>query len=116
MLKGLFLDDERMPEDVKWVLYPKDVDWVIVRDYSEFVEECTSKDFDIVSFDHDLGHVRDYKSGYECVKFLVELLFDEKLKVVPTTYFHSKNPIGKKNMSLYWKNAIKEYKDLCSQY
>ena len=28
---GVFLDDERNPEDVKWVKYPANVDWCVVR-------------------------------------------------------------------------------------
>lgn len=115
-MKGLFLDDERMPEDVTWVQYPKDVQWTIVRNYAEFVEEVSKQNFDIISFDHDLGMETHYKSGYECVKFLVELLLDDLLENIPSCFFHSQNPVGRKNMALYWKQAKKEYQCLNSQF
>ena len=39
----LFLDDERFPRQVTWVLLPTnfDPDWVIVRTYDQFVEHIT---------------------------------------------------------------------------
>lgn len=35
-IKGLFLDDERVPQDVTWIKYPENVEWVVVRSYDEF--------------------------------------------------------------------------------
>ena len=35
MLKGLFLDDERNPEDVTWIKYPDNIEWIVVRDSAE---------------------------------------------------------------------------------
>ena len=32
-IKGLFLDDERVPQDVTWVNYPKNIEWTVVRSY-----------------------------------------------------------------------------------
>jgi len=56
---GIFLDDERKPEDVTWVKYEEDIEWVIVRSYSEFVSELRKLFFNtenelVISFDHDL--------------------------------------------------------------
>ena len=56
-MKGLFLDDERNPEDVTWIDYPESIDWKVVRSYSEFFYEFHRSDFQVISFDHD---IQDY--------------------------------------------------------
>ena len=38
----LFLDDERMPHDIKWAKLPVIYNWEIVRNYNEFVEYVTT--------------------------------------------------------------------------
>lgn len=40
---NLFLDDIRMPEDVSWVKLPKNIEWVIVRNYKEFRKTILNK-------------------------------------------------------------------------
>lgn len=54
MPKGLFLDDERNHQDVTWIQYPEDVEWTVVRTFSEFVRATSGQVFDLISFDHDL--------------------------------------------------------------
>ena len=106
---GLFLDDERNPCDVKWIKLPEGVEWTIVRNFGEFTQAIESNEitFDVISFDHDLGDTP--KSGQDCVKWLANRMFDLKLESIPKCYFHSKNPVGLGNMSVYWKNAVKEF-------
>ena len=57
----LFLDDVRVPYDVFRMyinpLYENDSDWVIVRNYYEFVNYITKFGRpDFISFDHDLSY------------------------------------------------------------
>lgn len=105
---GIFLDDERFPHDVKWIEYPKHVDWIIVRDYWDFVYVIRDSYCDnyFVSFDHDLMCFDDDKeyTGMDCLKWLIGYCVDNN-KQIPVAYFHTKNPIGEKNM--------KEYYDFC---
>ena len=52
----LFLDDERNVSDVTWVSLPRNVNWVVVRNYDEFVKTITSFGLpEYVTFDHDLA-------------------------------------------------------------
>lgn len=106
----IYLDDERTPIDKNWI---------IVRDYYQFVETVMKiglPNIDIISLDHDLGdsaigeyyrsgrHNReiDYsriteKTGYDCAKWLTDLALDKK-EDLPLVYTHSKNPSGCQNI------------------
>lgn len=97
----IFLDDEREPVDY--------LDWVIVRDYSDFVTTVlyATEDIDYISFDHDLGE--DSLSGFECVKWLVNLDMERRGNILLPTfswYVHSQNPVGAKNINLYLDNYL----------
>lgn len=128
---NLFLDDIRMPDDVVWVKLPQ-VEWIIVRNYNEFVKEVLTNGIpNIVSFDHDLGfeHQRDYfnvqknpdkiidplklnykkykeKTGYDAAKWLVEYCIDKNVSF-PEYYIHSMNPIGARNIESYIQCYLK---------
>lgn len=112
MKKGLFLDDERMPSDVgPWMVYPENnVHWVVVRNYQSFVCEAQKQIFDFYSFDHDLQDFSDplkEKTGMDCIRFLVEHFIE--YDIFPNNvqcFFHTQNPIGKKNMKGYWDNFV----------
>lgn len=89
----IYLDDMRTPVDKNWV---------VVRDYSEFVSKVSEvglENIDIISLDHDLGdtamgeyfrnvaknYVLDYsnieeKTGYDCCKWLVNYFYDKNPK------------------------------------
>ena len=110
ILKKLFLDDIRNPNSI----YPdtKNKDWDIVRNYNEFVDYIIKNGMpDFISFDHDLGignNVSDYeeKTGYDCVKYLVE-------NEIPVKDYriHSMNPVGKENLKCLlnnWKLVCKK--------
>lgn len=106
---GLFLDDERNPEDVTWVDYPDDIEWYVVRRMNDFLFVIMTCEFDYISFDHDIN---DYNlldkenTGYDCLKQLVDWLIASGFKT-PKCFFHTQNPVGKKNMEAYYNNFIK---------
>lgn len=85
----LYLDDIRTPIDK---------DWIVVRDYYEFVKKVNEigiPNIEIVSLDHDLGdtaikeyfdnvapnYTLDYnniqeKTGYDAIKFMISLFYN----------------------------------------
>jgi len=117
----LFLDDERNPLDVKWVIIPLGP-WVIVRNYKDFVKTITTQGLPtFISFDHDLAdeQVHDYmvqgrfsgklnydsykeKTGMDCAKWLVEYCLDKKL-TLPNYVVHSMNSVGVTNITALLK-------------
>lgn len=118
----LFLDDIRDPRVC--VSYMKgnagfakyfDTDWVIVRNYEEFVQVIEEKGLPyLISFDHDLSwdHYNidfdvwdDYsseqlgveKTGADCAEWLKNYCIENNLKL-PEFYVHSMNPVGRENI------------------
>jgi hypothetical protein len=121
----LFLDDIRVPYDVfKMTINPifeKNEDWVIVRDYHQFVNYILKFGLpEFISFDHDLSYEHyleenqsdiDYdnieeKTGYSAAKWLVGYCMENGLDI-PNFYVHSANPVGKINIESYLENAKK---------
>ena len=138
----LFLDDLRMPKDA--YIYPRrcelgviiksqnlknfsgidDNDWVIVRNYKDFVSIIENAGLpDVVSFDHDLHeeHIKHYykvtqnigvieygnfkeKTGKHCAEYLVQE-WKKRNKPKPIkTFVHSANKYGQINI----KEVLKE--------
>ena len=109
-MKYLFLDDERTPKDVTWLLIGgvgcRGADWKIVRSYDEAVAWVTEHGFpDVISFDHDLGlmhYANDYsdgKTGYDFARWLTEYDMDTNTMPFDFKYtIHSKNPTGSDNI------------------
>ena len=115
----LYLDDIRTPVDD---------DWIVVRNYDEFVAQLKLNglgNFEVISLDHDLGegamveyytnvknnYVLDYnnieeKTGMDCCRYLVAESMNEKIPL-PQIYIHSANPIGSANMMGYINNYLK---------
>ena len=112
----LYLDDVRTPlQD----------DWIVVRNYDEFVDKIHFhglENIEVISLDHDLGdsamfeyynnvkdnYQLDYtniteKTGYDCCKFLVSESMTKNIPL-PQIYVHSANPIGSANMMGYINN------------
>jgi len=118
-MKYLFLDDSRIPGDLKSEFYCNN-QWDIVRNYDEFVSYINRNGIDglFISFDHDLGFTNEYyiennlespdneKSGYDCVKWLCTYCMDNNLRF-PEYKIHSMNPTGAKNMECYIINFKK---------
>jgi hypothetical protein len=115
----LYLDDVRTPINE---------DWLVVRNYNEFVnvvKEHGLENFEVISLDHDLGdesmieyysnvrynYTLDYnnivneKTGYDCCKFLVNESIEKNIPL-PQIYVHSANPIGSGNMMGYINNYL----------
>jgi len=91
----LYLDDERFPKT--------DRDWVIVRNYEQFVAAVEERGFPaVVSFDHDLGEDErgsETPSGNTCAKWLTAL--GRKLGINPHDVewnVHSANMSGQRNI------------------
>lgn len=109
MKYNIYLDDVRTPIEG---------DWVVVRNYDEFVETVSRlglENIDLISLDHDLGDTAmmewytnvyhhsklDYnniteKTGMDCAKWLVEQWMDGK--PVVEVKVHSANAIGSSNI------------------
>ena len=126
----LFLDDIRSPQDCCYYRpHPAylDQDWVIARNYEDFVEIITKAGIPtFISFDHDLaeGHYHknmqegkiNYeaesfnentnKTGFHCARWLVEYCMDNGYKI-PQFTVHSMNPVGSANIREYLTQAQK---------
>jgi len=139
-MRYLFLDDVRNPKDAFYMTSPIltqsklynlvadpiyiQKDWIVVRNYNEFVEYIEKNGVDelVISLDHDLGDshydfdwmetgVIDYskhteKSGYDVVKWLCDYCL-ENGKKIPEYYIHSQNTVGADNMRSYLENYKK---------
>jgi hypothetical protein len=115
----IYLDDVRTPTDSEWI---------VVRDYTQFVANINRhglENIDMISLDHDLGdtamveyynnvkdnYVIDYsniieKTGYDCCKFLVNRSIETGIPL-PQIFVHSANPVGAHNMMGYINNYLK---------
>lgn len=85
MKKYLFIDDIRMPHKANgYQLY-------VARSYDEAIYALSQQEFDIISFDHDIGVG---KTGYDIAKYIVE----NSIKIKEGFFVHSSNPVGKFNI------------------
>lgn len=123
MSYSLFLDDIRMPVDsFRYTHNPiyNDIDWVIVRNYDEFVKIILEKGIpEIISFDHDLAEDHynyqvqmpydEYieKTGYHCAKWLINYCIDNKKEIPAMILVHSMNPAGSLNIRSLFDSYIK---------
>ena len=91
MIKGLFLDDERNPEDVTWELlgtsrnYPDNIEWTVVRTRSAFQEACETREYTHYSFDHDIQDFRTIKKGTVIADTSFGTIYQEEDEVVENT-------------------------------
>lgn len=118
-MRYLFLDDERNPADVTWILIggvgSQGAEWEIVRSLDEAINWVKKNGFpDVISFDHDLGlehYSGDYSArntGYDFAKWLTE--FDMDTGSMPDHFkftVHSKNPTGAENIRKLMHNYIR---------
>ena len=122
----LFLDDIRNPYDVFKLtvnpLYESDNDWIIVRDYYQFISAIYKFGLPThISFDHDLSYDAylpenqkgeiNYtslkeKTGYDACRWLCEYCLDNG-KDIPFYLVHSANPVGGENIKRYLENFKK---------
>jgi len=124
---NLYLDDYRQPKDSFSYTYNKiyyDLEWVIVRSYDEFVKYILENGLpQMVSFDHDLADEHydpdmygsetynklydsfEFKTGYDCAKWMIKYCMFNKIKLPAAIHVHSMNPAGKQNI----KNLFDTY-------
>lgn len=98
---NIFLDDDRFPSefDVR--------EYYIVRTYEDFINLVLNLGVpDFISFDHDLGPGKD---GYDCAKFLVNYMLDNKINQKINFQTHSQNPPGEKNIRGLLENWNREF-------
>ncbi|MCK9430027.1 MAG: hypothetical protein M0R17_08490 [Candidatus Omnitrophica bacterium] len=116
----LYLDDVRIPP--LYYFNQEIVDWIVVRDYKQFVEMIESKfQFEdsfpsLISFDHDLtdahyvpemyDSIEQYnkvavnfieKTGLDCAKWLIEFVLEHNVEM-PKITIHSMNPVGRQRI------------------
>lgn len=87
----LYVDDIREP---------KGRGWVIARSYDEAIHELSTKNYDVLSLDHDIASYRDdgrEMTGYDIALWLAERKNDGG-HVPSEIYIHSANPVGEKNI------------------
>lgn len=136
----LFLDDIRDPIQVAEYYYPieerylfKQPDWVIVRNYEDFVRILKNRGIpDVVAFDHDLGEdiaqyefqnglyskrkararKKDIKNGLDCAKALLDEIIDKRHRKTINILVHSQNPVGKQRIINLFTDSSSEYKDI----
>lgn len=132
----LFLDDERQPvnrnNETQMSAYDLtgdkryfQHDWVIVRNFGDFVRTIEEKGLPLIcSMDHDLHDFHYYHystytyytgkidytivegTGYECAKWLINYLIDNNLDA-PEILTHTQNRIGAKNIRELFDNYKK---------
>jgi len=107
MYYNLFLDDERLPEDVTWIDYGNIGCWHTIRTFDQFKQAIVHCMPEYISFDHDIqcfdvDNNQEY-TGYDCLKWLAYYC-QQYDYMMPVCFFHSKNPVGVKNMESYYKS------------
>ncbi len=106
----LYLDDLRKLA----TKYPNPVirDWVIARNYDQFVEVLDTKGLpSFVSFDFDLGHAPNAastgkKTGLDCAVYMLNKCLDEQAKM-PKWHVHSANP--------NWAERLRKFLVVCEK-
>lgn len=104
---NLFLDDIRIPSMSHnnmrglGINYSPTENWVIARDYFEFID-IVNKHFDeidLVSFDHDLACVKNGReyTGKDAADYLINYCLDNN-KNFPNWYAHTDNTSGRQNI------------------
>lgn len=115
-MKKLFLDDNRMPDEVVGDIYESG--WDLVGTHQEFQTYIMEVGMpDVISFDHDLVDEHydidwyevyvdgllaptSAPTGFDCLKWLVNFCKESNM-ALPTLLCHSMNPIGKQEIEKY---------------
>jgi hypothetical protein len=103
----VFLDDIRVPKMSHnetrglGMQYSNTKDWVIIRDYFDFIDFVKNNfdKIDLISFDHDLACYKDGQefTGKNAVDYLINFCLDND-KPFPDWYAHTDNTTGRKNI------------------
>lgn len=117
---NLFLDDIREPDQCFGYTHNQiytALDWIVVRSYNEFIKCVETMGIpEVISFDHDLADEHydpdlygsetyneaydnfEFKTGYDCAKWFIDYIIDNKLELPNTILIHSMNPAGALNI------------------
>lgn len=114
----LFLDDIRVPADVRYY-YPVEYKMVICRSYDEAVDMVNMLGApSFISFDHDLadehydGKEGHEKTGYEFAKWFCNWVMDNNVDLGPANFdmhIHSMNPVGAENIRKYMSGFLQNW-------
>lgn len=114
----IYLDDVRFPtESYDYMIYrigdKRDIyleDWIIVRNYDDFVYtiERNYENISVVSFDHDLfpDPNQTVKNGLACAKWMNDFYSFKKLEL-PIIYIHSMNRYGVQYLAEIFPNSYR---------
>lgn len=82
--------------------------FVLAKDISECKVLIIGNDVNVLSLDHDLG---GEETGYDFVKWLVEIGIDNPNIYPKIIFLHTANPVGRRNMfellKRYKPNSVK---------
>lgn len=112
MIKGLFLDDERNPEDVTWELlgtsrkYPDNIEWTVVRTRSDFQDACETGEYTHYSFDHDIQDFTTVKKGTPIAETAFGMVYQEEDETFEHTGYHCAKDL-KDYLNLWWDGKVK---------
>ena len=87
----LYVDDIRNP---------KGEGWTIARNYDDAITELSTKDYVVLSLDHDIASYREdgrEMTGYDIALWLAERDHNGRY-TPPNIFIHSANPVGEKNI------------------
>lgn len=110
-INGVFIDDERMIDDVNHVPMPKVENWHIVRTLRSFRDKIDDlmelpTDSLVISFDYNLFKTEGNRAtGVDCLYFLLASFSKERLKNVGIQ-FHSSEAGYRDKMRKIWTDRI----------
>jgi len=109
MTWNLFIDDERMPQDVTWGSpeFYSTFPWTIARNMKQVQSLTDMYGFpNFVSFDHDLGD--NEPTGKDIANWMIEGDMDCTHRIPDDFqfYVHSRNPVGKANIEGLLNNYL----------
>ncbi|APD20334.1 hypothetical protein AM24_143 [Acinetobacter phage AM24] len=120
MKQIIFLDDERVIQDVTWIDYSQWSGAYVISQSSasrliSYIKHY-GKYFDwentLFSLDHDLQDFdgEEESTGYTFIKWLIEFMVENEISLeYLNVVVHSQNPIGKENIEKYISNAKLHY-------
>lgn len=120
MKQIIFLDDERIIQDVTWIDYTQWSGAYVISQSSasrliSYIKHY-GKYFDwentLFSLDHDLQDFdgEEESTGYTFIKWLVDFMVENEISLeYLNVVVHSQNPIGKENIEKYISNAKLHY-------
>lgn len=111
--KAIFLDDDRQVDFIKDKVNINKYDWIIIRNYFDFVNfiDNNFESITLVSFDHDINSFdsNDVEwTGSDAARYLIDKCLDDKAQF-PDFIVHSMNNTGSKNILTDIKHYIDKF-------